>query len=386
MADGLGGLGQRVSPVDHRYDLPGFGEFGGGGQVGLVGGDLGGAHAIRHGQCHQAARRGPGKHQRPLGELSGADRVEDITRREANRSPHACAADGAAIHRTAAGRVRSPHAAGSGPGDRSARATCSRRPRPRGPALGGRARARPLPPTGGGTACRAASPRPRLSSSSSWLRASAGPSSCMSSITSQSRSSSRTRSVSSRSVIAHPSRSGAAVTPAPVPTLGPSGAARPAATSRTAAVPLLPARRHPRGPFCQAGLAGPRPPQDRLPAPRRADATVTRADASSRLNSPGRDTTPPGPGQVTGRQRHPMPGPGPWPDHHTKPAGIPNRRAVRPISAATDRRSLSSSASSTRRSGLAGLGQRRLPLAGWFASSPRSTAGRRSGEGSRASC
>ena len=38
MADGLGGLGQRVSPVDHRYDLPGFGEFGVGGQVGLVGG------------------------------------------------------------------------------------------------------------------------------------------------------------------------------------------------------------------------------------------------------------------------------------------------------------------------------------------------------------
>ena len=161
MADGLGGLGQRVSPVDHRCDLPGFGEF------------------------------------------------------------------------------------------------------------GGRAGARPLPPTGGGTACRAASPRPRISSSSSWLRASADPSSCMSSITSQSRSSSRTRSVSSRSEIAHPSRSGAAVTPAPVPTPGPSGAARPAATSRTAAVPLLPAHRHPRGPFRQAGLAGPRPQQDRLPAPRR---------------------------------------------------------------------------------------------------------------------
>ncbi|MGA8731802.1 MAG: twin-arginine translocase TatA/TatE family subunit [Terracidiphilus sp.] len=85
-------------------------------------------------------------------------------------------------------------------------------------------------------------------------------------------------------------------------------------------------------------------------------------------------------------ERHPMPGQGPWPDRHTKPAGIPNRRAVRPISAATDRRSLSSSASSTRRSGLAVLGQRRLPLAGWLASSPRSTAGRRSGRGLRASC
>ena len=161
MADGLGGLGQRVSPVDHRCDLPGFGAF------------------------------------------------------------------------------------------------------------GGRAGARPLPPAGGGTAWRAASARPRISSSSSWLRASAGPSSCVSWITGQSRSSSRAGSVGSRSVIARPSRSGAAVTPAPVPTPGPSGAARPAATSRTAAVPLLPARRHPRGSFRQAGLAGPRPRQGCLAALRR---------------------------------------------------------------------------------------------------------------------
>ena len=158
MADGLGGLGQRVSPVDHRCDLSGFGAF------------------------------------------------------------------------------------------------------------GGRAGARPLPPAGGGTAWRAASARPRISSSSGWLRALAGPSSCVSWITGQSRSSRRAGSVGSRSVIARPSRSGAAVSPAPVPAPGPSGAARPAASSRTAAVRLLPARRHPRGSFRQAGLAGPRPRQGRLPA------------------------------------------------------------------------------------------------------------------------
>jgi hypothetical protein len=47
---------------------------------------------------------------------------------------------------------------------------------------------------------------------------------------------------------------------------------------------------------CRAGThaalpAGPGPQQDRLPAARRADTRVTRADAPSRPSRPGRDTT-----------------------------------------------------------------------------------------------
>jgi hypothetical protein len=172
------------------------------------------------------------------------------------------------------------------------------------------------------------------------------------------------RSVSSRSVIAHRSRSGAAVTPH---RSRPWGRLAQRAQQRHPE-PLRSRSCRPTGTHAALSARSASPAHDRsktvFPLPGGADATVTGADASSRLNSPGRDTTLPGPGQVTGRQRHPMPGQGPWPDHHTKPAGIPNRRAVRSISAATDRRSLSSSASSTRRSGLAGLGQRRLPLAG----------------------
>ncbi len=213
MADGLGGLGQRVSPVDHRCDLSGFGAF------------------------------------------------------------------------------------------------------------GGRAGARPLPPAGGGTAWRAASARPRISSSSGWLRALAGPSSCVSWITGQSRSARRAGSVGSRPVIARPSRSGAAVTPAPVPAPGPSGAAaqqrhpgplrsgscRPAGNAALSARPASPARDRGKAVLRLSGGAG---------------ATVARAGAASRLNSPAGHGSS-GPGQVTGRRRQPMPGQGRWPDHHATPAGIP---------------------------------------------------------------
>ena len=307
-------------------------------------------------------------------------------RREADRSPHACAADGAATRRTAAGRVRSPRsrvrprrsiasryvlsAASPARGQRSAdgreRGRCRLRvvEQHAGPPARGHASA--AAPAG-------CAPRPTRSS-------------CMSSITSQSRSSSRTRSVSSRSVIAHPFRSGAAVTPHQS---RPRGRLAQRAQQRHPE-PLRSRSCRPTGTHAALSARSASPAHDRsktvFPLPGGADATVTRADASSRLNSPGRDTTPPAPGQVTRPATASDARAAPMARSSHKAGWHPNRRAVRSISAATDRRSLSSSASSTRRSGLAGLGQRRLPLAGWLASSPRSTAGRRSGRGSRASC
>jgi hypothetical protein len=139
----------------------------------------------------------------------------------------------------------------------------------------------------------------RITSNSSWARASAERSSCISSITSQSRSASGVRSFSSRSTTAQPSRSGAAVSsrtsldPADVPRSAPRtesqnhcGSCSPRPTATHATRPARPGS----------------PIQDRsstvFPLPGGADSTVTRADAPSRSNSLGRGTTPPRPGRA----------------------------------------------------------------------------------------
>jgi hypothetical protein len=141
---------------------------------------------------------------------------------------------------------------------------------------------------------------PRITSSSSWRSASAEPSSCVSSITSQIRSSSGASSFSSRSVIAHPSRSGAAVRsctsadPGAVRRSAPTTAGQNSCGSRspcpTGTQPAHSAR--PAAPIHDRSSTV-------FPLPGGADTTVTRADAPSRSNSPERDTTPPAPGRAT---------------------------------------------------------------------------------------
>jgi hypothetical protein len=154
----------------------------------------------------------------------------------------------------------------------------------------------------------------------------------MSSITSQSRSSSGTRSFSSHSVIAHPSRSGAAVSSRTSPDPGavwrkaPSTNIQNRCGSRSC---------RPTGTHAALSARSASPVHDRsktvFPLPGGADTTVTRADASSRPNSPGRDTTPPAPGRATRPGRDPMPGQGPWPDHHTTRPGKASRHPVWPF-------------------------------------------------------
>ena len=147
------------------------------------------------------------------------------------------------------------------------------------------------------TSCRVASTNrssagARITSSSSCRRASAEPSSCRSSITSHSRSPSGARSFSSRSTIAHPSRSGAAVSartsadPADVWRSAPSTDSQNRCGSRSS---------RPAGTHAARSARPASPIQDRsstvLPLPGGADTTVTRADAPSRSHNPGRDTT-----------------------------------------------------------------------------------------------
>ena len=133
----------------------------------------------------------------------------------------------------------------------------------------------------------------RMSSSSSWRSASAERSSCTSSITSQTRSSSPPRSVSSRSTTAQPSRSGAAVRgrtsfdPAAVSRSAPSTDSQNRCGSRSspctgthaahAARPLSAIQERTRSVF---------------PLPGGADTSVTRPAAPSSSKSPGRETTP----------------------------------------------------------------------------------------------
>ena len=133
----------------------------------------------------------------------------------------------------------------------------------------------------------------RMISSSSWRSASAEPSSCRSSITSQTCSSSAARSSSSRSTTVQPSRSGAAVSPRT------SGA--PGAVSRNAPTTGIHSRCGSRtSPGTETQAARPARPvaaiQDRsrivFPLPGGADTCTTRRARASRSKSPGRDTTP----------------------------------------------------------------------------------------------
>ena len=157
------------------------------------------------------------------------------------------------------------------------------------------------------TSCRVASTNrspggARISNSSSCRRAWSEPSSCRSSSTSHSRSSSGARSVSSHSTIAHPSRSGIAVTartsadPGTVWRSAPSTESQNLCASRSSRPTSTHAARSPRPAS---------PIQDRsstvLPLPGGAETTVTRAGPSSRSHSPGRDTTPSVPGRATPR-------------------------------------------------------------------------------------
>src|SRR5260370_430815 len=134
----------------------------------------------------------------------------------------------------------------------------------------------------------------------------------MSSSTSQVRSASGARSFSSRSTTAHPPRPGAAVTartstdPAEVRRSAPSTDNQNRCGSRSS------------GPTGTHAALSSRPASaihDRsstvFPLPGGADTTVTRADAASRSNNPGRDTTPPAPGRATRPATAPDPSAGP---------------------------------------------------------------------------
>ena len=130
--------------------------------------------------------------------------------------------------------------------------------------------------------------------SSSSCRSASGPSSCTSSTTSQTGSASGARSLSSFSVSAHPSSSGAADTARTSPAPGPVWRSAPATDSqnRCGSRSARPAATHAARP-----ASPPSAIQDRsstvLPLPAGADTTVTRAGPPSRPNSPGRATTPP---------------------------------------------------------------------------------------------
>ena len=215
-------------------------------------------------------------------------------RREADRSPSACAADGAAARRTAAGRVRSPRSRVRPRRSIASRYVLSAASPARGQRSAdgrerGRCRLRVVEQHAGRQP--AATHQQQLQLAARLGR----PRSCMSSITSQSRSSSRTRSVSSRLMIAHPFRSGAAVTPHQSRPRG-----RLAQRAQQRHPELLRSRScRPTGTHAALSARSASRAHDRsktvFPLPGGADATVTRADASSRLNSPGRDTTPPAP-------------------------------------------------------------------------------------------
>ena len=156
------------------------------------------------------------------------------------------------------------------------------------------------------TSCRVArtnrsSCGPRITSNSSWRSASSESSSCTSSITSQTRSSSGARSLISRSAIAHPSMSGAAVSGR---TSADPGSARLSAPS-TASQNLCGSRSsRPTATDATRPLGAASAIHDRsktvFPLPGGADTTVTRAGAPSRASSPGRDTTRPAPWPASG--------------------------------------------------------------------------------------
>src|SRR5215813_7171082 len=139
-------------------------------------------------------------------------------------------------------------------------------------------------------------PRGRGSHTAAALLAHSAPSSCTSSTTSHNRSSNGARSASSRSVVTHPSRSGAAVTSRT--STDPAAVCRNAASTdsqnRSGSRSPRPAATHAACPARPAQLI-----QDRsstvFPLPAGADTTLTRACAPSRPNSRGRDTTPPAP-------------------------------------------------------------------------------------------
>jgi hypothetical protein len=136
----------------------------------------------------------------------------------------------------------------------------------------------------------------RISSS----RARSEPSSCTSSMTSHNRSSSGARSLSRRSTIAQPSRSGAAVNARTSP--APAGVCR-SAPSTDSQNRCGSRSSRPTGTNAARPARPAWPIQDRssivLPLPAGADTTVTRADPPSRSHSPGRETTPPAPGPAT---------------------------------------------------------------------------------------